>query len=520
MNTPYSMKKARQQHQLMASLQKIPVLEGLSLEQSERLIRICRFQKYATDTQIYTAGDASEDFLVLIVGKLTVLSPAGQKLIELSPGVSIGEMGVFSGHMRSATVVAIGDCAGLVITRDKINQLMDDDHSIKATIMANVVKELSTRLAEANGRLDSLMIAVQKHEADAAAAQEGRHLASGRSGIRERAGDQSRSPAAADIFLRDGGPPTGEDRIAQLSVADSELESALELPEDHPKAHILSELEKIEGLPEMPTVYNEIEKLSKNPDTTSEEYAKVIELDPGITTQMLRHCNSSAFSFSRQITSVQDAVNLLGLQTVINFVRTLSVVGAFKGKAQAFDVQQFWQHSIAVGVISKQMNDRPELKGKFDIGYEDPFMAGMVHDIGKQVLGHFFNEMFQMVLDEMKAGNSMYDIEMDVLGLTHAHIGVGLAAKWQLPSSLSAVIGHHHVPMSDEANEMTKLIHLADVASKQLDMGFCEKQKDAQPDQALMTAIEIEAEAFAVMRADMEITIRKQVADTFSAIFK
>lgn len=114
----------------------------------------------------------------------------------------------------------------------------------------------------------------------------------------------------------------------------------------------------------------------------------------------------------------------------------------------------------------------------------------------------------------------MYDVEMDVLGLTHAHIGAGLAAKWQLPSSLSAVIGHHHVPMSDEANEMTKLIHLADVASKQLDMGFCEKQKDAQPDQALMTAIEIEAEAFAVMRADMEITIRKQVADTFSAIFK
>ena len=49
---------------------------------------------------------------------------------------------------------------------------------------------------------------------------------------------------------------------------------------------------------------------------------------------------------------------------------------------------------------------------------------------------------------------------------------------------------------------------------------YSEEQKDAQPDQAPMTAIEIEAEAFAVMRADMEITIRKQVADTFSAIFK
>ena len=162
----------RQQHQLMAILQKIPVFDGLSLEQSERLIRICRFQKFAADTQIYTAGDASDDFLVLIVGKLAVLSVAGQKLVELNPGVSIGEMGVFSGHMRSATVVAVGDCAGLVIARESIYQLMDGDHSIKATIMANVVEALSDRLAEANGKVDALMSAVQAHEATAAAARE------------------------------------------------------------------------------------------------------------------------------------------------------------------------------------------------------------------------------------------------------------------------------------------------------------------------------------------------------------
>ena len=54
----------------------------------------------------------------------------------------------------------------------------------------------------------------------------------------------------------------------------------------------------------------------------------------------------------------------------------------------------------------------------------------MVHDIGKQVLGHFFNEMFQMVLDEMKTGKGMHEVEMDVLGLTDTHIGAGLADKW------------------------------------------------------------------------------------------
>tara|TARA_A100001037_G_C15100735_1_gene613847 strand:+ start:582 stop:800 length:219 start_codon:yes stop_codon:yes gene_type:complete len=72
-------------------------------------------------------------------------------------------------------------------------------------------------------------------------------------------------------------------------------------------------LEKITSLLAMPTVYNEIDKFSKNSETTTEEYAKALELGPGSKTQMLHLCNSSASSFSYQITAVQDAVNLLGL---------------------------------------------------------------------------------------------------------------------------------------------------------------------------------------------------------------
>ncbi len=196
-----------------------------------------------------------------------------------------------------------------------------------------------------------------------------------------------------------------------------------------PREHIIKELENITGLPAMPTVYNEIDKLSQNPNSTTEQYSNVIELDPGITTQMLRLCNSSAFSFSRRITTVNDAVNLIGLQTVIDFVRTLSVVGAFKGKASSFDTPEFWQHSISVGVIAKLLADRPEFGTKFSTDEEDPFMAGMVHDIGKQVIGHFFNEMYQMVLEELKGGTTMYDVEQSTLGLTHEDVGEALATN-------------------------------------------------------------------------------------------
>ncbi|MDA0709262.1 MAG: HDOD domain-containing protein, partial [bacterium] len=285
-----------------------------------------------------------------------------------------------------------------------------------------------------------------------------------------------------------------------------------------PRAHIVKELEKITNLPAMPTVYNEIEKLSRDPDSTTQQYSHIIELDPGITAQMLRLCNSSVFAFNRKVSSINDAVNLLGLQTVVDFVRTLSVVGAFKGKATAFDATEFWKHCISVGVVAKMLSARKDFSSKLKIGQEDPFMAGMVHDIGKQVLGHFFNEMFQMVIQEMKAGGSMFEVEQEVLGLDHQKVGEALSAKWQLPESLVEVIGQHHTP-SPNSRDMTHLIHVSDVFSKKTSFAFCERAPEIVFAPATLQKIEIEEDALLEIAKELESKIRSQVNDTFSAIF-
>ena len=285
-----------------------------------------------------------------------------------------------------------------------------------------------------------------------------------------------------------------------------------------PKEHIVKELEKITNLPAMPTVYNEIEKLSQDPDATTEEYSEIIELDPAITAQMLRLCNSSAFSFSRKITTVNDAVNLLGLQTVLDFVRTLSVVGAFKGKATAFDATEFWKHCIAVGMSANLLSEHEAFKDKLDIENEDPFMAGMVHDIGKQVMGHFFNDMYQMVLDEMKGGQPMFVVEKDVLGLTHQDVGEGLASKWQLPDTLVGVIGHHHDP-NDDTSDMAHLIHLSNACSKLSGFTFSERAKEMTCSEMTLEKLGTTQESVEQVFKELEPTVRKRVADTFAAIF-
>jgi len=74
----------------MQIIQKIPVFSGLTVDEAERLIAICTFRRYKQDTVIYEARKPSDEMLVLLSGRLGVISPEGEALGEVSPGQSTG----------------------------------------------------------------------------------------------------------------------------------------------------------------------------------------------------------------------------------------------------------------------------------------------------------------------------------------------------------------------------------------------------------------------------------------------
>lgn len=287
-------------------------------------------------------------------------------------------------------------------------------------------------------------------------------------------------------------------------------------------AHILKELSRIDDLPVMAPVFSEIERLSRDPKATTEDYSAVIELDVAITSQLLRLSNSAAFSFSRKITSITDAINLLGLRTVVSFVRTLSVIGSFRKYSRIpFATQEFWLHAIACGVTARTLAVHPAIQKSLPSDAIDPFMAGMVHDIGKMVFGFFFTDLFQLVLDTAQAqGKTLYEIETDVLGITHAEVGAALAARWQLPESLAAVIGGHYRPARD-ASPTTALVHIANAACKQMGYAFKERRPDdLLVSDAALARLGVGRPALMGLLSDIDAEVRAQVTETFTAIFK
>jgi len=243
------------------------------------------------------------------------------------------------------------------------------------------------------------------------------------------------------------------------------------------KSQTLNRLDLIENLPTLPVIVQQIQKLIENPKSNMAQIATIITRDQSIAARVVRLVNSAFYGIGTKISSIQQAIMLLGLNTVKNLVIGVSVVKLFEGPQSAtiFDRQKFWLHTFgcAVGarLIAKKMNlDEPE----------DFFMAGLLHDIGILVLDQFFHDEFITIIQQtLRTKSELTLVETSVLGLTHCEIGEVIARKWRIPEFLTIAIRHHHNPdfsalESERHRLIAAVVHVADATAclRGIDPGF------------------------------------------------
>ncbi len=144
-----------QQYQMMQILQKIPVFKGFEVKESLMLLRICHPQSYKAGQTIFNVGESSTEMLVLYKGRVQVVSRSGEVLAHLGTGAATGEMGIFTGQPRSASVVATEPTGGLIIRKAELIVLLGNNPSMHLRLLYNVINLLSARLADANRQNDT-----------------------------------------------------------------------------------------------------------------------------------------------------------------------------------------------------------------------------------------------------------------------------------------------------------------------------------------------------------------------------
>jgi putative nucleotidyltransferase with HDIG domain len=222
---------------------------------------------------------------------------------------------------------------------------------------------------------------------------------------------------------------------------------------------------RIHNLPTPPLVFTQVNKVLKNPMTSAYQIGSIISEDPALSAKILKLTNSSFYGIPRTITSVKQAIIILGLDVVRSLVLSASVFDTF-AKNYKIDknyLDSFWRHSLSVASMARIISRTKNFPSLLEA--EEAFSAGLLHDIGKLVIFSHLPDEFVMIRTAALKDRSRqtWEIENEILGFDHSMVGEFLAQKWNLPKELTYAIRYHHCPEADESASATTLtIHLSD----------------------------------------------------------
>ncbi len=144
-------------------LRGLPLLARLSTEDVRALAARGRMRRFNSGAYLVREGEPGESLFVILEGHARVLfsSDGGEEatLAHLGPGDCIGEMTVFDGLPRSASVVASDQMATVNVTREDFQAwLLERPHTAMP-----LLEELSLRLRRANqGLADQLFLGLSQ----------------------------------------------------------------------------------------------------------------------------------------------------------------------------------------------------------------------------------------------------------------------------------------------------------------------------------------------------------------------
>lgn len=225
---------------------------------------------------------------------------------------------------------------------------------------------------------------------------------------------------------------------------------------------IKSIISRIESLPSMPSIYTDIVTEMQSEDPSIKKIGEIISKDLSMTAKILQMVNSAFFGLFRKINSPDQAVMVLGLQTIKALVLSVKIFSEFNQKSYTwFSIDELFNHSLAVSMYAKAIIKNEDL----DQGLiNNSMMAGLLHDLGKLILSTNFEKPYRRILAEAQDnGRNLLDLEYEAFGTSHAEIGAYLMGLWRLETPIIEAIAFHHLPARSLNQNMGLLtaVHVA-----------------------------------------------------------
>lgn len=224
-------------------------------------------------------------------------------------------------------------------------------------------------------------------------------------------------------------------------------------------------------MPPLPEVASRVLEIVRDPEYSIDALVGIVRTDPGLTTRILKLCNSSLFGLNHTVTTVSDAVAYLGTQNLVKLVLVSCTESYFKDlPANPYaDSRQLWRQTLACSTACQALAEH--------CGHGQPataFTAGILHNVGRIAIVQVApGETLELCAAELqRPAADPLEVERQIIGLDHAAASGIVAESWGLPSELRRAARNHHNETHIAADDdLTALLHVADAIVTSLGIG-------------------------------------------------
>ena len=254
-------------------------------------------------------------------------------------------------------------------------------------------------------------------------------------------------------------------------------------------------------------------RLAEDPGASARDITQAVVTDLALSSRALRIANSAYYGLSRQVSTVGEAVLILGARALRDLAIAAASAPILHLDTSGYGMARgaLWKHSIGVAVTAQTLAKR--VRG---VRQAEAFTAGLLHDVGKVVLHQHVAAQMQAILAFAELDSlSFVEAEKFVLGFDHAETGAHVAEKWNLPSELcQAIGGHHHGEGASSDAKLAAVVHIANALSAAEGLQAAIAGQEAGPDEEAVEALGLTTDALEAVQSEVLACLDKG-ADAF-----
>lgn len=203
--------------------------------------------------------------------------------------------------------------------------------------------------------------------------------------------------------------------------------------------------------------------LLSQPFLHSDDVVKILRCDSVLTAKLLRVCNSASAGMREPVASIDQAVLLLGYNTIFRMVCALGYGGTmgFRHNGSSVGGNGLWGHSLAAACTTEAL---AVIGSEYDFEPPVAFTAGLLHDIGKLVLDQLLTPEIRLTIQNLTQHDATLraQAEKEIFGVDHSEIGACLLRNWRLPEIIVEAVANHHHPVSTPRPQLSSVVYAAD----------------------------------------------------------